>query len=491
MPIGHIVYFFKEEFMKNVLSYVLSALPKKMFVAALLAMAVIIPVSTVSAATVQLEGALGVANVTAGDTTYKSSVNATYDQVVKFEVYYHNTEPADSGNVANNLKVKITMPTAAGTTQTVRSTISADNAANTVNDEATVNLNRADAMIEYIPGSAVWRHNIGTNDNVNYVNTAISDAVVTSGQGLVLENEKPCYNFSATVTVLARVKVPGIKVVKEVRVKGQTGWAQSNTANPGDTLQYLITYQNTGNTTQSNVVIRDALPAGFKLVPNTTKLITASNPNGTIVNSNNLDNGGIVIGTYTPGAGAYVQFEVTTPAESALACGVNSFRNIGVAHPANMNEFYNTADTSITRNCVPTAPQYSCDALTVKTIGERKIEATVAYTAKNGATFNNVSFDFGDATAPLVTSNVTVNHTYSKDGSYTVRATPSFMVDGKLTPVTSAACAKVVTFQKGEPVTPGGNVPTTGPTETIGLFIGASALSAIGYRLWMLRRLGN
>jgi len=477
--------------MKNVISYVLSALPKKLFVAALLALAVIIPVSTVSAATVQLEGALGVANVTAGDTTYKSSVNATYDQVVKFEVYYHNMENPDSGKVADNLKVKITMPAAAGTTQTVRSTISADNASNTVSDTATVNLNRADAMIEYIPGTAVWRHNIGDNTNVNYVNTNISDAIVTGGQGLVLENEKPCFNFSATVTVLARVKVPGIKVVKEVRVKGQTGWSQTNTANPGDTLQYLITYQNTGNTTQSNVVIRDALPAGFKLVPNTTKLITGSNPNGVIVNSNNLDNGGITIGTYTPGAGAYVQFEVTTPAESALTCGVNNFRNIGVAHPANMNEFYNTADTSITRVCNPTAPQYSCDALNVKVIGERQIEATVAYTAKNGATFNNVSFDFGDTTAPFVTNKVTTNHTYAADGTYTVRATPSFMVDGKLVTSTSAACAKVVTFQKGEVVTPPTTTPSTGPTQTIGLFFGASVLSAIGYRLWMVRRLGN
>jgi len=475
--------------MKNVFSYVLKALPKKLFAAALLTMAVMIPASTVSAATVQLEGALGVANVTAGDTTYKSSVDASYDQVVKFEVYYHNMENPDSGKIAENLKLKVTMPTAAGQVQTVRSTISADNAANTVASEATVNLNRADATIEYIPGSAVWRHNIGDNTNVNYVNTAISDAVVTSGQGLVLENEKPCYNFSATVTVLARVKVAAVKVVKEVRIKGETAWTQSNSVPAGSVLQYRISYQNIGNTNQDNVVIRDALPAGFKLVSNTTILTTTQGTHNYGFDS--IDNGGIVIGSYAPGGGARVTFDVTTPAESALACGANSFRNIGVAHPAGMNEFFNTADTTITRTCVTTTPQYTCDALTVKTIGQRQVEATVTYTAKNGATFNNVSFDFGDTTAPLVTNKVTVNHTFSKDGSYTVRATPSFMVNGRLTPVTSAACAKVVTFQKGEVVTPPTTTPSTGPTETIGLFIGVTALSAIGYRFWMIRRLGN
>lgn len=477
--------------MKNAFRYVFSSLPKKLLASALIAMAVIVPVSTISAATVKLEGSIGVANVTAGDTKYSPSVNASYDQVVKFQVYYHNMENPDSGNIANNLKVKITMPTAAGVKQDVRTTISADNASNTVTGTATVNLNRADAMIEYIPGSAVWKHNTGTNDNVNYVETKISDDIVTSGQGLVLENEKPCYNFAATVTVLARVKVPGVKVVKEVRVKGQTGWSQTNTAKPGDTLQYLITYQNTGNTTENNVVIRDALPAGFKLVPGTTMLYTSEKPAGVKYNSDNIDNGGIVIGNYGPGGGAYVMFDVTTPAESALACGVNNFRNIGVAHPANMNEFYNTADTAITRVCNPTAPQYSCDALTVNVVGERKIEAKVAYTATNGATFKGVSFDFGDASTPFVTSNTTAGHTYAADGTYTIRATPSFMVDGKLVTSNSAACAKVVTFQKGEVVTPPTSTPSTGPTETIGLFVGASILSAIGYRLWMIRRLGN
>ena len=35
------------------------------------------------------------------------------------------------------------------------------------------------------------------------------------------------------------------------------------------------------------------------------------------------------------------------------------------------------------------------------------------------------------------------------------------------------------------------NIPATGPTETIALFIGTAVASAIGYRFWMIRRLGN
>src|SRR5688572_9633981 len=141
---------------------------KRLFGLAVAAIAVALPVSSISAASITLEGSLGVANVTAGDTTYKESVNASYDQVVKLQAFYHNRENPDSGKVANNLTVKIDIPNQAGAVQTVTSTIKGDDT-NTVNDFVTVNLGRDDAYLEYIPGSARWRHNAGTNENVNIV----------------------------------------------------------------------------------------------------------------------------------------------------------------------------------------------------------------------------------------------------------------------------------------------------------------------------------
>ena len=179
----------------------------KMRNSALVAALTLVPVASAQAAnTVAIEGRVAVANVTAGDTTYNKSVSATTDQVVKVQVWYHNREDANSGKVANNLKVKLDMPTAAGKSQVVKGTISSDNS-NVVADQATVTLDNAASTLEFIPGSAQWRHNKGTNDVPNWVTEDLGERgnQLVNG-GLVLENAQPCFNFEANVTVMARVK---------------------------------------------------------------------------------------------------------------------------------------------------------------------------------------------------------------------------------------------------------------------------------------------
>lgn len=473
--------------MGNLLTRIARA-PKKWFaVAAIGAMVAILPVSNLLAANVTIEGSIGVANVTNGDTTYQNSVNATYDQVVKFQVYYHNRELADSGLNANNLRVKISIPSSAGATQTVSTTISADNS-NTVNDSATVNTGRSDAYLQYIPGSAVWRHDVGTNASPSYVNTSISDAVVTSGQGLVLENEKPCYNFAATVTVLARVMVPGVQITKQVRELGTSTWSTSNTANPGDTLQYMISYKNIGNTTEHSVVIRDSLPPHFQIVPNTTYLKNSDNPNGVLYNSaTGVAGSGIVIGDYAPGAAGYVMFNVTAPTEDQLSCGATTFTNIGVAHPANMNEYYNSAITVINKTCNQPNAAYQCKALSLADLGDRKVKASVSYSATNGASLSTVRYDWGDSSSPLLTDKTSAEHTYAKDGTYVVKSTLTFNLPGSKT--ASAECEKPITISTSHPVTTTTTtLPNTGAGDVVGLFAGASAFGSLGHFVASRRR---
>lgn len=474
-------------------------LPKRIAAGAIVALAFAFPLAVSAADMVQIEGAVGVANVTAGDTSYKSSVNATYDQVIKVEVYYHNRENPDSGKIAQNLRVKIDMPTAAGQTQNIKGTISADNS-NTVTDTATVNLDRPDAYLQYIPGSAIWRHNTGTNANIQMVNTNISDAVVTGGQGLVLENEKPCYNFAATVTVLARVMVPGVKVVKQVEKLGQSNaWTNQNTANPGDTLKYMITYQNTGNTTQKNVVIRDNLPPKMQLVPNTTVVYTSTTPNGSADTSNNVTGGGIDIGSYLPGAGAYIVFEVKVPDATQLACGQTEFRNVGVARPEGMNEYYNTAITDVSKTCVtPNTPTYTCDAFHVTPGDNRTVKVDTFKTSQtNGATFNNVVISWGDNTTPLTTNTaVGQTHQYSKDGTYTLNAVAHFTVNNKDVTASGVNCTQTVTFTTPgttppPTTTPPSQLVNTGPGQVVGLFAAATIAGAFAHRLFLSRRLAR
>lgn len=476
--------------MKQAIKSLFSKLPKRLMTTLAVVLAVLVPVATSASNQISLEGSLGVANVTAGDTRYEDSVNASYDEVVKLQVYYHNQENPDSGKVANDLRVKINIPSQAGKVQKVDSTISAENA-NTVKDNVTVNLDRDDAYLEYIPGSAVWKHNSGTNENVNIVEQKISDEVVYGGAGLVIEDAQPCFNFEATVTVLARVRVSGIKVDKTVRVKGESNWTTSNTANPGDTLEYQIAYKNQGNTEHESVVIRDNLPPRMTYVPGSTKL---KNDSGVKSVADGVTQTGLSVGNYGPGAAAYVLFEVKVPGEDQLECGVTEFRNVGVARPYGMNEFYNTAITKVEKECAE-EPAYSCDLLELENLGGRKINASVKYTAKNGAEFNSVAYEFGDGTETLVTDKTSVEHEFAQDGTYTVSAKVRFDVNGQSEVVTSESCVKTVTFEGETPVTPvtpetPTTLPNTGMGSIAGIFTAVSAVGAAAHRVVASRRNG-
>ncbi|MFZ1248788.1 MAG: DUF11 domain-containing protein [Candidatus Saccharimonadales bacterium] len=436
------------------LSTMFRSLRTKLAALVVLALAVLFPVMPVAADTVRMDGALGVANVTTGESTYTGSTNATFDQVVKYQVYYHNTELPDSGKVAQNVRVKIALPSAPGTTQTATATISADNS-NTVTDTAVVNLNRADAYLQYIPGSAVWRHNTGTNDAPVWTEAKISDNVVAGGTGVVLENEKPCYNYAATVTVLARVMVPGVEIVKEARVKGTTDWATAITAKPGETVEYLIGYKNTGNVQQNNVVIADKLPAKVTYVAGTTQVKNAYWNGVYTTVPDGVTSGGINIGNYTPGSNAFVKFEAKMPAADQLECGGNLLRNTATAQPEGMSYYYNTADVNITKTCTTPTPVYSCDVLNVVVGENRTVNADVKYTAKDGATYKSTTFVWGDNTTDTTGAATTANHTYAADGTYTVTAKVLFTVDGKdVYGAANAACSKPVTVKVTPTPTP-------------------------------------
>lgn len=163
---------------------------------------------------------------------------------------------------------------------------------------------------------------------------------------------------------------------------------------------------------------------------------------------------------------------------------------------------------------VPQVPQASCDLLTVTALGERKYKFDVKYTAKNGATFKEVRFDYGDGN-----TGTDAHHTYDKDGTYTVVATVAFMINGQMVTKTSDTCAKNLTVSTTEycPVPGKGDLPknspecaycpsnhdlaaddercvtptslpNTGAGSVIGLFAAVSAAGAAAYRFVLRRR---
>lgn len=364
--------------MKSVLNNV-SVVTKRLV---LVGAAVMLSVSSVAAgltnaiaqtANVEIEGSVQVANVTAGDTGYSDSVNAKVDQVVKVQVWYHNREDFDSNKIAKNLSVALDVPQVQGKQQTITGTIKGDNT-NTVTDSANVNLTLDNAYLDYVEGSAVWKYNKGayegrsecqtgaeavpsSDPNQCYANKTASDDIVNGG---VVLNDKmrPCFAYEATVTILLRVKASEVKVNKYVSAHDadhnpeNNDWKVKNSAQPGDKMDYMIRFENKGNTVLEDVIVGDNLPGYMSVVPGSTYIINGNFPDGVNAGSDNIHQGGIDVGDYNPGAAGYVVFTVKINGSNVFEhCGLYTLKNVGVVRPAGMNEFYNTAWTDVNIVC--------------------------------------------------------------------------------------------------------------------------------------------
>lgn len=294
-----------------------------------------------AAETVHIESKLLVANATRGDVEYKPSTTAKVDEVVKFEIWYHNTESPDSNKLAQNLNVKINIPNTKTKSHVATSTVGGANT-NTVTATATVNT-EIDTTLNYIPGTAVRRFNAGTNQSPNWVTEKISDSVVAGG--FTIPAMKPCNNFQESIYVQARVNASVLSVNKFVKIEGSDKWLTEVTAKPGDKLAFLIVAKNEGNTKLTNLLIRDSFPPKLDYVEGSALLINATHPSPGITVSDNVMNGGIFVGDYQPGANAQVRFNAMVPKD--LAEGCYTHKNVANVKANETDFFHNEANVKV------------------------------------------------------------------------------------------------------------------------------------------------
>ena len=326
---------------------------------------------------VRLEADTKVMNLN-DNTGYQASVDAMVDDVIQVQVWFHNMEDAE-GPSAENLRVAIDVPTQPGANQTITSTVNADNA-DAVTSSANVNLSLDDAWLEYIGyGEGVDEHSGGVQHRYNqgaeegrdecltgndpagpaddcYTSVNLGEAgdAIVDGGIVIDENFKPSFEFQSTLTILLRVKGEAVKVNKYVRnvTTGEEDWQLKNEARPEDVLEYMIRFENKGNTTLESVSVGDNLPDYIAYVPGSTIIINGNNPDGIDAESDNVWQGGIRVGDYAPGAAGYVIFRAQVdPVNVFEQCGTYTLKNVGVVRPEGMNEFYNTAHTDVKIIC--------------------------------------------------------------------------------------------------------------------------------------------
>jgi uncharacterized repeat protein (TIGR01451 family)/LPXTG-motif cell wall-anchored protein len=295
----------------------------------------------------------------AGNETYADSISLTAGHEYVVYVYYHNNASSslngtnfNGTGVAHGAYVKADVPAVVTNNgnATAVGYIGADNATpNAVWDNISFsNTTGGDIALRFVPGSATI-HNFGATNGAT-----LSDNIVTTGATLgynALDGIIPgCNEYAGYVTFRVKADQPNFTVSKQVRKNGTSAWTENIAVNPGDSVDFLITYKNTGSTTQNDVVISDVLPTGLSYTKDTTYLVNSTDPNGLKVSDNIVTTGGINIGNYKAGAAAYVKFTAKVAPSDALSCGENKLTNTASVRTNNGTKT-DPAEVKITKTC--------------------------------------------------------------------------------------------------------------------------------------------
>ncbi len=301
-----------------------------------------------------------VRDVTASDATYSDTVNVTPGHEYLVNVYFHNNAAANLNLVATGSYVKIELPAVAtnGVSTKAVAYVGAENANPTQvwDDFSFNNTTGGNVAIRYIPGSAKI-HSFGKVDG-----QTMSDNIVTNGAAIgysALDGRVPgCNDYAGYVTFKVVADQPNFTVNKQVRKTGTTTWLDSMNVATGDSVDYLITYKNTGTTQQNDVVVKDVLPTGVTYSAETTYVANTTNPSGVKVSNKIVEATGINIGNYAAGSAAYIKFSAkVTATNTTIDCGVNNLTNTAKVETNNGSRS-DTAVVVMTKTCTtpPTNP---------------------------------------------------------------------------------------------------------------------------------------
>ena len=362
-------------------------------------------------------------------------------------IYFHNNAAANLNLVATNTTVQTQLPAVVnGDTQSVSYINSPDAKPMKVWDETTLT-STSPVAIRMVPGSATI-HSFGAVDGAK-----LPDSIITTGAPLgynALDGKVPgCNQYAGYVTFNFVADQPNFEVGKLVSKHGANTWTESYKAQPGEIVDYLLKYKNTGTTVQNDVVIKDTLPAGMTYVAGSTKLGNPTHPAGVLA-SDNVTTTGINVGNYGPGQNAWVTFSAKTPADAALVCGTNKLINKETVITKNGSK-EDTAEVVIDKYCAP-EPKYTCGMLTVNKIDRTHFSFKTDYTVQN-ATFVRVDYVVRNAAGSEVYRGTNNTFTTNTVGNYTVEALVVVTVNGATKTVTGANCKKPFTVEE-EPVTP-------------------------------------
>jgi uncharacterized repeat protein (TIGR01451 family) len=394
-------------------------------------------------------------------------------------IYAHNNAASSLNLKAVNTRVSASVPTTTGKSIPISGFVTADNAQpKQVWDDIRLTSTK-DFNLAFVPGSArIYNNGYAAGGN----GQPLPDSIVTSAGAKIGYNgpngEVPgCFQYANYIYFKVKPQfaaTPKYEVQKTVRKQGEKDWKESVNAKLGDTVEYQIRYANTGPTTQNSVVVVDKLPAGITYVPDSTYLMNSNHPNGDkAANQTGIINGGLSIGNYAPAGVGYVKFSARVTANAnQLKCGPNTMKNWAYGAPAGSPASNDDADVNVSRVC-ENQLSYQCTGVDVANLGGNKYQFKVNVATQGNVTVNKYTYNFGDGSEELSTTNATVEHQYAAPGTYDINVRVLFNVGSEQK---DARCTAQVTIPT-TPETPVEELPNTGAGSVVAGIFGTSALA--------------
>ena len=330
-----------------------------------------------------------VKEASANDSAYSDLTKIVAGKEYEVYLYYHNNAAANLNLVAENTRVRMQLPAVVNGNTKSNGFIKADNAKPVEVWDDTVLTSDSPVSIQYVAGSATIHSRGAVNGQ------KLSDSIVTDQGALVgysaLDGKLPgCSEFAGYVTFRFKAAAPNFTVSKEVSKHGANNWVENYAAQPGETVDYLLEYKNTGSTVQKDVMVKDVLPAGMTYVSGSTVLGNPSNPAGVKTNDT-VTTTGLNVGTYNPGQNAWIIFSAKAPALEALTCGQNNLVNKQIVETDNGSKS-DTATVTVEKKCDTPTPVDKdvkvCEIATktIKTIKESELKANPSKYADKDST---------------------------------------------------------------------------------------------------------
>ena len=250
---------------------------------------------------------------------YQDEVTLEVGHTYEVYIYYHNNADAHEVGktaigIADGASVKSSFPATVkkGERATITGTIFAsDTDPLEVWDGVYMNPSE-DLYLRYIPGTATI-HNGGELNGQNIGPDYLFGDGALLGYNQFSGILPGCNEYAGYITYQLYADAPGFSVTKSI--VGDT-----TTVNPGDKITFKVRYENTGTMDQTNVVLKDTLPAGLEYVPGSAKLYNNNLTDGKAVNDDIISEQGMNIGNYAGGDG-WAEVTYDAIAKDGLVCG--------------------------------------------------------------------------------------------------------------------------------------------------------------------------